>query len=157
MRTRERAGPVVNGGATRDLRWDPRRRRTTGNVALSVFFLFRGPRASGPCRTCTRTGPRSTVTAFHLTSPYPSRGPPLFPLCAPPGPYLPSRFPSPSLYPVASFVLLQIALLFDPSRNANFPSSPRRLSLLYLFVPLGFLCSFSLRYLFDSFALRIYI
>lgn len=36
-------------------------------------FRFVGP--VGPCRTCTRTGPRSTVTAFHLTSPCLSHGP----------------------------------------------------------------------------------
>lgn len=51
------------------VRWDP----AAGYSSFSSFFFFMGP--VGPCRTCTRTGPRSTVTAFHLTSPCPSHDP----------------------------------------------------------------------------------
>lgn len=46
-----------------------------GYSSFSSLFLFVS--SVGLCRTCTRTGPRSTVTAFRFTSPCPLYNPPL--------------------------------------------------------------------------------
>lgn len=70
--------------------------------SFSSFFVV----LLGPCRTCTRTGPRSTVTAFLLTSSCPSH--------IPSSPKL-SRFrwlgPSPSFLPQTRSSLFLLRLL----------------------------------------------
>lgn len=89
----------------------------------SFFFVDR----VGPCRTCTRTGPRSTVTAFHLASPCPS--------ARSSQPPLPHRLTSPPLLsPPSPLSLLPLV----PSRRFysvfHSASSPHRLFPLSLFL-----------------------
>lgn len=109
--------------------WDPKTARRRGaRRSRRFFFVDR----VGPCRTCTRTGPRSTVTAFHLASPCPSARssqPPLpHRLTSPP-----SSFSSFSLIPFASRSFP--SLLFCLSQR--FFSSPVVSS---LFISFLFLC-----------------
>lgn len=130
-------------GPSSEWRRRRRRRRSSGSGGTRRrgthrsrrFFFFMGP--VGPCRTCTRTGPRSTVTAFHLTSPCPSHDPLSLP-CA-----TLTAFPLFLLLLLVPFPSYALSLLFAASIQSFFP--PRRS--FPLFVPLLFLRPSSVRFL----------
>lgn len=118
MARRDRMVNGANGDPARSLARSRSRELARGGATTRFSFCSFFVVPVGPCRTCTRTGPRSTVTAFLLTSLCPSHIPSSLPLSRFSWLCLPLSFLS-SLYPLRSPFPSALTLLPSSSFSPN--------------------------------------